>query len=79
MMRSRPLRDEVDTLRARLAEFRWGLRRRGAPPVAAPRRIAMVYEGRLLSGQDTQHRTAEARRWRTVLRLRRQRAPGGSQ
>jgi hypothetical protein len=72
-MISRPCKEF--TPRERLAEMRWSLHRRGAPKRLPPRRIAMqdVATGRLLQGHASQHLTPEARRWRTMLRLRRQR------
>lgn len=34
-----------------------------------PRRICVLHDGRLLTGHASQHRTPEARKWRTQLRL----------
>jgi hypothetical protein len=72
-MRSRPCKEF--TPRERLASMRWSLQRCGAPAPAPIRRIALLVDGHVRAGQDTQHRTPEARRWRTMLRLRRQRNP----
>jgi len=69
--RSRPFK-EYD-VRERLMEMRWGLQRRGAPARMESRAFAMFDGLRLITGNDTQHRSPEARRWRTVLRLRWQR------
>lgn len=68
MIRSRPFK-EAD-VRERLAEMRWDLRRRGAPPPTSSRTFCKVIDGRLRIGSDTLHRTPEARRWRTVLRMK---------
>lgn len=45
-----------------------------------PRRICLFMDGRLLTGHASQHRTPEARKWRTQLRLikQRQQAQGDS-
>jgi hypothetical protein len=68
MIRSRGF--PKDPIRERLAERRWGLR----PALReTPRAFCMLIDGKLMRGTDTLHRTAEARRWRTVLRLRRAR------
>lgn len=39
-----------------------------------PRRICRLCDGRLLTGHASQHRTPEARKWRTQLRLIRARS-----
>lgn len=68
MIRSRPFKES--SIRELLAEARWGLARTNAPPRIEPRAFCMVMDGRLHRGTDTLHRTPEARRWRTMLRLR---------
>jgi hypothetical protein len=72
-MRSRPWKEA--TVRERLAEMRWSLRRRGAPPRPPVFLFCTrdVDTGRVLTGHKSQSKTPEARRWRTMLRLRRRR------
>ena len=43
---------------------------RGQPK---PKRFASVWEGRLLTGTKSLHRTPQSRRWRTFWRLKAQR------
>ncbi len=43
---------------------------RGQPK---PQRFARVWEGRLLTGTKSLHRTPQSRRWRTFWRLKAQR------
>ena len=38
-----------------------------------PKRYARVWEGRLLTGSKSLHRTPQSRRWRTFWRLKSQR------
>lgn len=68
MIRSRPFK-EAD-VRERLAVMRWDLQRRGKPREAIARAFCKLIDGKLRRGSDTLHRTPEARRWRTVLRMK---------
>lgn len=70
-MRSRPFK--VD-LRERLFDKRHSIH---TTRKLRPRRIARLWEGRLLIGTASEHRTPEARKWRTQLRLIRQRSTAG--
>ena len=38
--------------------------------VAKPKKIAMVYHGKLITGTSSLHKTPQARRWNTLIRLR---------
>jgi hypothetical protein len=66
-MRSRPFKT---ALRDRLWEKRHSIHRTGRKP----RRIVLFHDGKLYTGHASQHRTPEARKWRTQLRIIRQRA-----
>lgn len=64
----------TDRIRDMLFERRHGIHRSTA---RKPRRIARFCDGRLLTGHASMHRTPEARKWRTQLRLMRARAELG--
>lgn len=70
-LRSKPWK-EHDTVRLRIIANRIA-----APCAGKPKRIARWWvdertgRGRLLTGHASKHRTRAARRWRTVLRLKR--------
>lgn len=66
MIRSRRWKEHAP--RELLAERRWGIRAWLQPSKARP--FNMVQGLRLVRGSDTLHRTPEARRWRTVLRMK---------
>ena len=56
-----------EPIRERLAEMRWGIRQ-GRQRVPG---VFCMFDGvRLIRGSETLHRTPEARRWRTVLRMK---------
>ncbi len=67
-MRSRPFKIE---LRERLWNRRHSIHMTNR---RKPRRICILHEGCLFTGHASQHLTPEARKWRTQLRLIRQRA-----
>lgn len=70
-LRSKPWK-EHDTVRLKIIADRIG-----APECGKPKRIARWWvdqrtgRGRLLTGHASKHRHPAARRWRTVLRLKR--------
>jgi hypothetical protein len=70
-MRSAPWKEH--TVRERLMSARWSLQRHGAPKPPAPRRIVRFVNGHAYEGHASQHKTAEARRWLLMWRLRFQR------
>jgi len=38
--------------------------------VAKPKKIAIIYRGRLIAGRSSLHKTPQARRWNTLIRFR---------
>lgn len=38
--------------------------------IAKPKKIAMVYHGKLITGTSSLHKTTQARRWNTLVRFR---------